>query len=227
LAAVAIGVAARQVGQHPREAAGQKRRPLAGYQQLRGTGLLRALVPAALFEGGNLAATLLILRANQLLEAGGFGAAAAVAVSTVLYAAYNASAALLSVPAGALIDRIGARIVLALGAMSYVIAYIGLAVTPGRWELVLLFFVFGGAGIGLGETAESTLVARQLPDALRGSGFGVLGLVQAGGDLTATVVGGAIFATAGAGAAFGYAAAWMAASAISAIVGAPGAAARA
>jgi len=214
LAALAIGVAARQARLVVAETPGGKTRLLDGYRRLRGTGLLRVLIPIALFEGGNLAATLLILRANELLIAEGFPTAAAIALTTVLYAAYNASAALLSIPAGALIDRIGARTVLALGAAAYVAAYFGLAFTAPVWGFVLLFFVLGSIGIGLGETAESTLVAHQVPDAMRGSGFGMLGLVQAGGDLTATVIGGAIYTAAGAAACFTYAGIWMAAAGI-------------
>lgn len=209
LAALAIGIAARQArrlaGDAPRLKAGLRE----GYRRLRGTGLLRTLIPIALFEGGNLAATLLILRANRLLVAEGLPLAAAIALTTVLYACYNAAAALLSIPAGALVDRIGGRVVLALGALAYLAAYLGLALTPPVWGLVLLFFVLGGIGIGLGETAESTLVAHQVPDRLRGSGFGMLGLVQAGGDLSATVVGGAIYTAAGPVACFCYAAVWM------------------
>jgi hypothetical protein len=68
------------------------------------------------------------------------------------------------------------------------------------------------AGIGLAETAESTVVARLLPDELRGSGFGVLGAVQAGGDLLASSVVGLLYALVSPVVAFGYAAAWMVAS---------------
>ena len=43
-------------------------------------------------------------------------------------------------------------------------------------------------GIGAAESAESTVVARALPETLRDNGFGVLGLVQAIGDTGSTVV---------------------------------------
>lgn len=222
LAAVAIGVAARQARKLTTDAGERvvtRARLVEGYRRLRGTGLARALVPVALFEGGNLAATLLILRAYQLFLDGGMTESQATGLATVLYAAYNAAAALIAVPAGALIDRIGPRTVLALGAAAYVVAYLGFAFAPDVWPAVLVFFVLGGVGIGLGETAQSTLVAHALPDALRGSGFGMLGLVQAGGDLTATVIGGIVYATAGPLWAFTYAAAWMAASCFAALSG--------
>ena len=76
----------------------------------------------------------------------------------------------------------------------------------------LAAFALAGIGIGLAETAESTLVALTLPDRLRGNGFSVLGLVQSLGDLGASLVVGLLWAAASPGIAFGYAAVWMAAS---------------
>ncbi|MCL6550783.1 MAG: MFS transporter, partial [Acidothermus cellulolyticus] len=61
---------------------------------------------------------------------------------------------------------------------------------------------------------QSALFAALLPDRLRGSGFGVLGGVQALGDLVATAVVGILYATVSPAVAFGYAAAWMAASVV-------------
>lgn len=210
LAAAAITVAARQVRRGRPNGEKLHTRLFAHYGQLRGTGIVRALIPAALFEGGNLAATLLILRANELLVAGGVPLAAAIGLTTVLYAAHNAAAAGMSAVAGSLVDRIGPRGVLAGGAAVYVIAYAGFAAGPLTWWGILIFFVLGGCGIGLAETAESALVARALPDNLRGTGFGLLGVVQAGGDLTATVVGGILYTVISPVACFVYAAAWMA-----------------
>jgi hypothetical protein len=58
------------------------------------------------------------------------------------------------------------------------------------------------------------VVAQLLPDRLRGSGFGVLGAVQATGDLVATVVAGLLYTLISPAVAFGYAAAWMIGAAI-------------
>lgn len=76
----------------------------------------------------------------------------------------------------------------------------------------MLAFLSAGVGIGLAETAESTVVARGLPAHLRANGFGVLGLTQALGDLAATLVVGLVWSFVSRTVAFGYAAAWMAAS---------------
>jgi len=206
LAAVAIlsaARAARGLPQGPRERA---RIHLAG---LREAGLLRVLVPVALFECGNLASTILILRATQLLHDGSRDVAAAASLAILIYAAHNALASLVAYVGGHWLDRSGPRVVFASGGMMYVLAYVGFAAGPRTWPLLLLFFCLAGSGIGLGETAESTLVARQIPERLRGSGFGVLGGVQAAGDLVATLVAGVLYASVSPTIAFLYAAAWM------------------
>lgn len=214
LAAVAITVAAREV----RKLQGaQARRTLRlNLRELRAFGLVRLLVPVALFEFGNLATTLLILRCTGLLQSGGRTAAAATSLAILLYAAHNGAATLTSLAAGQLADRVrrrsGARIVFAAAAAVYVCSYLLFALGPTAWPVLLLAFLLAGVGIGCSETAESTVVARALPDHLRGNGFAVLGLTQAVGDLGATVVAGLLWALSSPAIAFGYAAVWMAGS---------------
>jgi dipeptide/tripeptide permease len=78
----------------------------------------------------------------------------------------------------------------------------------------VIAFTAAGAGVGLAEPTESAVVAQLLPDRLRGSGFGVLGVVLATGDTVATVVAGLLYALVSPAVAFGYAATWMLAAAI-------------
>jgi len=73
----------------------------------------------------------------------------------------------------------------------------------------LLAFSLAGSGIGLAETAQSTLVAQRLPDQLRGSGFGVLGAVQSLGDFASTASVGALWTLVSPALGFAYAATWM------------------
>jgi MFS family permease len=208
-AALAIGVAAREARQRNRAPQPHGTTGL-GLRALRHSGLLRALVPVALFECGNVATTLLILRATQLLHHGTRSAALAASLAILIYAAHNAVAAVVALFGGRWLDRIAPRVVFAVGAVLYVLAYTGFAVGPHSWLLLLLSFSLAGSGIGLAETAESTLVAHAIPDRLRGSAFGVLGGVQAGGDIVSTIVAGALYAAVSPLAAFLYAAAWMA-----------------
>jgi hypothetical protein len=59
------------------------------------------------------------------------------------------------------------------------------------------------------RAAQSTAVAQSFPDHLWGNGFGVLGLVQALGDMGSTVVAGALWSLVSPAVGFGYATAWM------------------
>lgn len=213
-AAIAITIAAREARTTLSTPTG-KRTLAFNFRELWHAGLPRVLAPAACFELGNVATTLLILRATDLLHSGsasGRSLTAATSLAIVLYAVHNGIAALTSLGAGQLVDRIGARPVFGAGAAVYVGAYAIFAWDQHAWPVLLLGFALAGVGIGCAETAESTSVALQLPDRLRGNGYGVLGLVQSIGDLGATVVAGLLWAVVSPAAAFLYAAAWMVAS---------------
>jgi MFS family permease len=211
LAAMAITVAAREAKRAVGSSAG--RRTLSfNFLELWDAGLPRALTPAAFFELGNVATTLLILRATGLLHADGRSLTAATSLAILMYAAHNGAAALAAIGGGGLVDRVNPRVVFALGAAVYVVSYLLFAWDEHSWPVLLLAFLLGGVGIGFAETAESTVVALLLPDHLRGNGYGVLGLVQSVGDLGASLVAGVIWAVVSPTAAFVYVAAWMAAS---------------
>jgi len=220
LAAVSIGIAAREARrrrQVSEEGSSLTLSLLARYSQLRHTELLPRLLPIVCFEGGNLAATLLILRGTGLLS--GIGAPrVAAAVVTALYAAHNLAAALAALVGGRLVDRRGGGLVLGVAAGIYVLSYLGFAVGPRSWAAAGILFVLSGVAIGFAETAESAIVSTSLPDELRGTGFGALGLVQAAGDLVATLVAGILYAAVSPAAAFGYAAVWMLLAAVMTVV---------
>lgn len=210
-AAVAIAVAARQARKILVTPDG--RRTLSfNLGELRRSGAAKALLPVSFFELGNLATTLLILRATDLLSGDGRTRAAAAALAIFFYAAHNAAATVASLAGGHLVDRHGARPVFAAGGAVYIGAYLLFAFGPHTWPVALAGFLLAGIGIGFAETAESTAVALALPDRLRGNGYGMLGLVQSGGDLGATVVAGILWAVFSPTVAFGYAALWMLAS---------------
>jgi MFS family permease len=218
LAALAIVVAAR-------EAAGRgdpvRRRLHFELSALRETGILRALAPVTLFELGNCATTLLILRATGLLHSGrSLSDAAAIAV--LLFAAHNLIGSALAYPAGRAVDRRGPRAVFGLALLLFGVAYLGFSFSTGSWPVLLLFFALAGAGMGLSDTAESALVARLLPDELRGSGFGLLGGVQSLGDFVSSAAVGLVWTAVSPTAAFILAAAWMALSLGATVAIAPG-----
>jgi MFS family permease len=173
----------------------------------------RLLAGVSAFELGNVAATLLILRATDLLTPGR-GHDAAVKVALLLYAAYNLTATLSSVPAGRAIDRRGGVRVLVAGVVAFVVAYTGFAFAGAALQPLVALFALAGVGIGLAETAQRAAVAALAPPALRGSAFGALAAVQAFGNLAASAVAGGLWTLASPRVAFLYLAGWMVVSAV-------------
>jgi MFS family permease len=169
----------------------------------------RLMLAVGAFELGNIAATLLILRATELFEPGRSTADAA-QLALVLYTGYNVAATLVSIPAGRAGDRIGTTRVLAAGAGLFALAYVGFAATDASFAVLAVCFVAAGIGIGCAETAEHAAVAHLAPEGLRGSAFGLLAALQSVGNLAASAIAGALWTLVSPTAAFIYAAAWMA-----------------
>jgi MFS family permease len=168
----------------------------------------RLLGAVTAFELGNAAATLLILRATELLSPGR-GHDSAVKVALVLYALYNAAATAASIPAGHTTDRRGATSVLVAGVLVSLAAYAGFAFTGSTLVLLAVLFVLAGIAVGLVETAQSAAVARLAPPNLRGSAFGALASMQSFANLAASAIAGGLWTLVSARAAFLYLAAWM------------------
>jgi MFS family permease len=208
LAALAISVAAARA-RRLTTAVQVRERARLELGNLRRAGLFRPMLPVALFELGNITTTLLILRATQLLQHGSRSLTAAASLAILLYAGHNATASIVALFGGAWIDRRGPRAVFAAGAAAYVLAYGGFAFPIHQWLLLAGCFCLAGAGIGLAETAESTLVAQLLPDRLRGSGFGLLGGLQSAGDFLSSTIVGLLYVAVAPTVGFVYAAAWM------------------
>lgn len=171
----------------------------------------RVLAGFVAFEVGNVAATLLILRATDLLTPGR-GVDAATQLAIGLYVIYNIAATAASFPAGGLSDRLGRRgplLVTAAGVAAFLVAYLLFAVSGPALLVLGAAFALAGVGIGCAETAEHAAVAAVAPDEIRGSAFGALATVQAVGNVAASVVAGLLYTLVSPAAAFGYLAAWM------------------
>lgn len=156
----------------------------------------RLLAGVGLYGLGNFSATLLILRATDLLHSNGRSSADAAAIAVLLYAAHNASNSVFAYPAGVLADRWGRRLVLVAGIGMFAAACI--AFIPGSRSIAILaiLFVAVGASTALVDTGEGSHAAELLHDSVRGRGFGLLGLVDGIGDLLSSVIVGALFTVA-------------------------------
>ncbi len=161
----------------------------------------RLMAGVTAFEIGNCAATLLILRATELFQPGRTEDRAT-QLALVCYVGYNMAATIVSVPAGRHGDRHGSTRVLAAGASCFVLAYAWFAAGPDHFVALLPAFVLAGIGIGCAETAQHAAVANFAPAHLRGSAFGMLAAIQAGGNLAASTIAGVLWTTASPRAAF-------------------------
>ncbi len=177
----------------------------------------RLLVSVTLFEAGNVAATLLILRTTELL-APSQGTDGATTIGIALYVGYNVAATLAAVPAGRLADAYGPRVVFAVGVACFALAYLLFATGSGT-VILGLAFVLAGIGIGAAETAENAAVAALAPSELRGSAFGLLAGIQSAGDFIASAVVGLVWTLVSPALAFGLAAALMLTSLVTMAIG--------
>lgn len=207
LAVAAILYAIRHL---PRQTEQAQRRPVRIRVRplLRGR-LGRLMAGIGMFEIGNIAATLLILRATELLEPGR-GIDSATKTALLLYALYNGTATLASIPAGRFADRRGPVRVLAIGVACFFAAYAGFGATGASVAVLAACFAAAGIAIGCVETAEHAAVASLAPTDLRGSAFGLLAGVQSLGNVAASSVAGVIWTVASPAAAFAFVALLMA-----------------
>jgi MFS family permease len=171
-------------------------------------GLGRLFAGVSAFELGNCAATLLILRATELLEPG-HGQDMATTIALGLYVTYNAAATLTSLAAGRVSDRRSARVALVFGVAAFAIAYLGFSRDVADWWALVPWFLAAGVGIGFVEAAEHAAVAGAAPTQLRGSAFGLLAGVQSLGNLAASAIAGLLWSAFSPSWAFAYLAGWM------------------
>jgi MFS family permease len=206
LAALAILDAAR----HIRRPTQRRPKPIRlRIRPLLAAGLGRLLAGVACFEAGNVAATLLILRATELLTPGrGPGRATQLALGC--YTAYNLAATLASVPGGRLADRRGPLWTLGIGVALFALAYLGFAATGASLVALAGCFIAAGVAIGLVETAEHAAIASAAPARLRGSAFGLLAAIQSLGNLAASGIAGLLWTALSPRVAFAYLTGWMA-----------------
>lgn len=144
------------------------------------------------FECGNLAVTLLILRSTSLLTPE-FGHFDATRVTLLLYALYRLSAAVICLPAGRLVDRVGPSRPLGAGAAVLLMAYVGFAYAPADVVALGICFALAGAAVGVVETTEHTVVALRSPAEVLPSAFGLLAALQGLGKLTSGLIAGVLW----------------------------------
>ena len=151
------------------------------------------VVAGAIFTLARFSEAFLVIRAMD----GGLALAWAPAVIAVMSLVYAASA----YPAGRLQDRIGARPLLLLGLCALIAADLVLAAGS---SLPAIFIGIGlwGLHMGLTHGVRAALIAATAPERLRGTAFGLFGLITGLAALIASVLAGLLWDRIGAGATF-------------------------
>ena len=93
------------------------------------------LIPACIFSLAYFSFGFLLLRAYTI----GF----AIKDVVLLYALFNISFVVISVPIGKLGDFIGRRYIIILGYLTYLIMSLGFIFAKEKWEIIVLFLLFG------------------------------------------------------------------------------------
>jgi MFS family permease len=153
----------------------------------------RFMLVLALFTLGNSTDAFLLLRLTD--------AAGSARFIPLMWAALHVVKASVSVAAGSWSDRVGRRVVIAIGWIVYAAVYAGFASTASLTMLLVWFLVYG-CYFGFAEGTEKALVADLAPIEQRGLAFGIYNAVQGLGALAASVLFGVIWSSFGAPAAF-------------------------
>jgi MFS family permease len=158
----------------------------------------RFLVGIGLFGAGDFSHTLLILAAIEMLRPA-HGHLRAAQLGALLYVLRNVVSVIAAYVSGALSDRYGRRGLLVGGYVLGALVMLGFAAafTTGQEGLGMLAVLFGLAGvfIAVEEALEGAMAADLVPATdLRGTAFGVLGMVNSVGDLVSSLAVGLLWA---------------------------------
>ena len=158
----------------------------------------RLLLASLVFAVGNSTTAFILLKASSV----GFGVKAVILV----YALYNLTYSLGSLPFGDLSDRVGQLPVVAGGWLVFAGVYLGLALTHSKATFIVLFAVYG-LYMAATDGASKALISRVAPDAERASAMGFYDTTIGLAAFAASGIGGVLWTAVGAGATFGYGAA--------------------
>ncbi len=152
------------------------------------------LLTVVLFTLGNSSDSFIVLRAQER----GLSVLQTMFMLMTFTAIYTA----LSGPLGALSDRVGRRRLIIGGWLAYGLVYLGLAFSQTGWQVWALFGLYGVYYAATEGTAKA-LVADLVPDAQRGTAYGLFNAAIGLTALPASVIAGLLWQGAGAWTGFG------------------------
>jgi MFS family permease len=152
------------------------------------------MIVLSLFMLGNSTDAFLLLKLTE--------AAGSARFVPLMWAGIHVVKATVSIVGGSWSDRIGRRIVIAIGWIVYAVVYAGFAFSSGLAALLTWFFIYGFY-FGFAEGTEKALVADLAPPTRRGTAFGIYNAVTGLGALVASVLFGVLWKAFSAAVAFG------------------------
>jgi len=162
------------------------------------------LFSVGVFGLGNFAHTLLILRATEILTPE-YGKVAAISTAIGLYTLHNILYAGCAYPAGVLSEKFGKRTLLGLGYFLFALMCLGFILEPPKLWAMFVLFSFAGIYIALVDSMERALAGDLLPEHLRGTGYGVMSMINGVGDFISSFAVGLLWAKVSPTAGFVYA----------------------
>jgi len=157
-----------------------------------------------IFGLGNFAHTLLILRATEVLTPS-YGKVAAISAAVGLYTLHNILYAGCAYPAGVLSEKFGKRTLLGLGYFLFAFMCLGFILEPPKLWAMIVLFSLAGIYIALVDSMERALAGDLLPENLRGTGYGVMSMINGVGDFISSFAVGLLWAKVSPAAGFVYA----------------------
>jgi MFS family permease len=188
--AVLVLLWVREIGPR-RSAAEQSRHQEPGAQVGRGYGrrFTLFLVAVGLFSLANSSDAFVLLRTQSL--------GLSVAAIALVLAGFNLVYSLVSPIAGRLSDRVGRPVMIELGWGLYAVTYLGFALARSAWAVWPLFALYA-VYYGLAEGTARALVTDLVPDARRGTAYGLYGTVVGVTALPASLLAGLVWQGVGA-----------------------------
>jgi MFS family permease len=182
-----------------REEAGPKPRSVPLRETLRSLGphYRHYLASAGLFSGAYFSFAFLLLGAARV----GFQPKQV----ALLYALFNVSFTIVSIPIGRLGDRTGRRVLIASSYVLYALLAVGFVLVHSKVGVVLLFVLYG-VFYAIDEGQTKAYIADPVPAAGRATAIGTYGFVTACVYLPASPAAGLLWKTVGPSATFGAAA---------------------
>lgn len=189
-----LGVVVLAVGAHEVTVAGQKSEKLRLSLKRMDPRFKYFLLAVVLFTLGNSSDSFIILRAQER----GLSVLQTMFMLMTFTAIYTA----LSGPLGALSDKVGRRRLIAAGWLAYALVYLGFAFSKAGWQIWMLFGLYGVYYAATEGTAKA-LVADLVPDAQRGTAYGLFNAAIGLTALPASVIAGLLWQGAGPWTGFG------------------------